>query len=264
MRAARQRSRKRRLNQSARMLATRAQQTLASIGLLRKSARAEFGSAAYVRHNQRRLEHLASLGLPLCGRSVLEVGAGIGDHTSFFLDRSCVVTITDARPENVRILRRRYPGAEIARLDLENPSGLADRTFEVVYCYGTLYHLGTPDIALRYLAERCSGQLLLETCVSKGVGDALNLTVEKKWMPSQAYSGFGCRPTRSWVFRELSELFPHVYSTRTQPAHEEFPLDWSGEDAHGRLTRAIFVASRERLESDSLIGTLPQRQVLCA
>jgi SAM-dependent methyltransferase len=245
------------------MLATRAQQVLGSVGLLRKSARAEFASAAYVRHNQRRLEHLASLGLPLCERSVLEVGAGIGDHTSFFLDRRCVVTITDARPENVRALRGRYPNAEIARLDLENPSGFEARAFEIVYCYGTLYHLRTPDVALRYLAERCSGQLLLETCVSKAAGEAVNLTVEKKWIPSQAYSGYGCRPTRTWVFHRLSELFPYVYSTYTQPAHEEFPLDWSRDDAEGHLTRAIFVASHEPLKSGFLTNTLPERQALC-
>lgn len=259
-----ERSGPKRLRHSSKTFSFRAQQALARIGLFRKSARADFGSAAYVRHNQRRLEHLASLGLPLCGRSVLEAGAGIGDHTSFFVDRQCVITTTDARLENVRALRRRYPRVEVAQLDLEHPSAFEDRVFEVVYCYGTLYHLGTPDLALRYLAKRCSGQLLLETCVSRGAGEAVNLTAERKWMPSQAYSGFGCRPTRAWVFRLLSELFPYVYSTRTQPAHEEFPLDWSGGDADGHLTRAIFVASREPLRSESLVPSLPERHTLCA
>ena len=38
-------------------------------------------SENYLRINGRRLEHLASLGLPLDGRTVLEVGAGLGDLT---------------------------------------------------------------------------------------------------------------------------------------------------------------------------------------
>jgi hypothetical protein len=50
-----------------------------------------FHSAHYQRHNQRRQEHLASLGLDISGATVLEVGAGIGDHTSFFLDRGCQI-----------------------------------------------------------------------------------------------------------------------------------------------------------------------------
>ncbi len=45
---------------------------------------ASFATDDYRRHNSRRLEHLATLGLDLAGRKVLEVGAGIGDHTSFF------------------------------------------------------------------------------------------------------------------------------------------------------------------------------------
>lgn len=191
------------------------------------------------------------------------MGAGIGDHTAFFLDRHCDVTTTDARPENVRTLARRYPKIEVAHLDLERPVGFVDRVFEIVHCYGTLYHLRTPDTALRYLASRCSGQLLLETCVSMGAGEAVNLTPEMKWIPSQSYSGYGCRPTRTWVFRRLTELFPYVYCTRTQPAHEEFPLDWSHDDGKTGLTRAVFVASREPLQSDLLIAEIPVRQVIC-
>ena len=51
-----------------------------------------FGNPADLRMNARRLEHLAGLGLPIAGRDVLEVGAGIGDLTSAFLDRGCQVT----------------------------------------------------------------------------------------------------------------------------------------------------------------------------
>lgn len=242
----------------------RVRQWLAAFLLLRSFSPASvFRSDTYLRHNQRRLEHLASLGLALCGRSVLEVGAGIGDHTSFFLDRECVVTVTDARLANVRQLRRTLPDSEVALLDLDGPAGFDGRLFEIVYCYGTLYHLRNPAVALRYLAERCNGQLLLETCVSKGLNDAVNLTPENQWVPSQAVSGIGCRPTRSWVFRTLSELFPYVYATTTQPAHPEFPLDWSQDVEDELLTRAVFVASRVPLQQRSLTPSLPEHQVRC-
>src|ERR1700689_2103588 len=65
-----------------------------------------FHSPNYLRHNARRLEHLASLGLDLHGRSVLELGAGIGDHTTFFLDRDCSVVSVEPRPENCHLFRQ--------------------------------------------------------------------------------------------------------------------------------------------------------------
>ena len=62
-----------------------------------------FKNPQYQRHNSRRLEHLASLGLDLHGKSVLELGAGVGDHATFFLDRDCTLTSLEPRPENCKI-----------------------------------------------------------------------------------------------------------------------------------------------------------------
>jgi hypothetical protein len=58
--------------------------------------------------NARRREHLAGLGLPIAGRDVLEVGAGIGDLTSFFLDRGCSVASIEPRPENRACFASQY------------------------------------------------------------------------------------------------------------------------------------------------------------
>src|SRR5882762_4963062 len=59
--------------------------------------------------NAARQAHLASLGLELEHKQVLEVGAGIGLHTPFFLERGCKVLVTDGNPENVGEIRRRLP-----------------------------------------------------------------------------------------------------------------------------------------------------------
>ena len=67
-----------------------------------------FRNPAYLRMNARRLEHLAGLGLPIAGRDVLEVGAGIGDLTSFFLDRGCQVTAIEPRAENRAYFATQY------------------------------------------------------------------------------------------------------------------------------------------------------------
>jgi hypothetical protein len=46
----------------------------------------------------------------------------------------------------------------------------------------------------------------------------------------------------------------------TQPWHEEFPLNWSQPPLSGRLTRAIFIASRRPIENPLLVKELPDSQ----
>jgi hypothetical protein len=221
---------------------------------------ASFNSWFYLRHTARRLEHLASLGLPLHGKSVLEVGAGIGDHSSFYLDRGCQMLITEARPENLAVLSTRYPGTRVRQLDLENPDQSLKEQFDAIHCYGVLYHLERPAQALEYLAARCRGLFLLETCVSHGSESAVNLCSEVQNDPTQAVSGQGCRPTRPWVVGELKKHFPHVYLPETQPSHPEFPIDWTARSGNASFTRAVFIASRAPLDNPLLKTEIPARQ----
>lgn len=223
--------------------------------------RIAFQSVEYLRIDQRRLEHLASLDLNLCDQTVLEVGAGIGSHTSFYLDRRCKVMATEGRIENVEILRERYRNedkVEVVRLDLSDPQSL-QRHFELVHCYDLLYHMEQPALVLAYLAKHCSGQLLLETCLSFGDDPAVNLVEEVASNSTQAMGGLGCRPTRSWVWDQLNTHFPFVYTTRTQPFHEQFPLNWHDAKTFksGKLSRAIFIASHVPLNNRNLLPYLP-------
>ncbi|HET6337405.1 MAG TPA: methyltransferase domain-containing protein [Polyangiales bacterium] len=225
------------------------------------SVLAPFANEHYNRHNQRRLEHLGSLGLPLHDRDVLEVGAGIGDHTTFFLDRGCKVVTSDAMPQNVRELRSRYPQLEVLQLDLDAELDLKTR-FDIVYSYGLLYHLGEPARALATMARLTGSMLLLETCVSFGDSLATNLVVEDR-NPTQAYNGTGCRPTRPWVMNELKKHFEHVYMPVTQPNHSEFPIDWSTPPpgTHAKsLFRSVFIASRNPLDNPLLVEGIPALQ----
>src|ERR1035437_1167761 len=134
-----------------------------------------FHSPFYLRHNQRRLEHLASLRLHLREATVLEVGAGIGDHTSFFLDRDCEVTSIEGRPENAELLAQTHPTVTLLQFDMDAPDPSFTREFDIVYCYGLLYHLRNPSTAIDWMAKRCRKLLLLETCVSYGERKPIHL-----------------------------------------------------------------------------------------
>ena len=228
---------------------------------LRGSPKEAFLSYHYQRHNQRRLEHLATLGLDIAGSTVLEVGAGIGDHTSFFLDRGCQVLSTDSRPENLDILRRRYPNLQVRRLDLDYPDAMTiNGLFDIVYCYGLLYHLKRPVQAIDFMNLHCRKMLLLETCVSFEDEDSLNPCTEDALNPSQSYTGRGCRPTRRWVYRQLKQHFDFIYLPITQPNHEEFPIDWKRSPSKHILTRSVFIASRQKLDNRHLTEEIPMQQ----
>ena len=224
---------------------------------------ATFAAKSYQEHNRARLAHLETLGLDLCEKRVLEVGAGPGDHTGFYTTRDCEVVSTDARAECIELLRARFPRQVTAHVvDMNHP--MPDfGAFDIVHCYGLLYHLERPDIAIRSMAAACRGLLLLETCVSMGREPDLNPVLENSQDFSQAFTGCGCRPNRSWVFKELKKSFMFVYLTRTQPKHLEFPLDWTGATTaqFGGLTRSVFVGSRTPLDSRMFSDVLLDRQV---
>lgn len=221
-----------------------------------------FGSARFQRINQKRLEHLASLGLEFAGLRVLEVGAGIGDHTKFFLDRGCQVVSTDARPEHLKAIRSRYPNIKVSHLNLDHPLASAniEETFDVVYCYGLLYHLKKPAEAIEFMSRLCKQVLLIETCVAFGDGESLHLAKESPDYPSASVSGYCCHPTRKWVYKRLRQHFEFVYLPTTQPNHEEFPIDWTLPPTESASIRATFVASRAPLDNPQLIESLPLKQ----
>lgn len=217
-----------------------------------------FRTADAVRINRARLEHLAGLGLDLEGKRVLEVGAGIGLHSSFFDDRGCDVTSTDGAPANVVEMQRHFPHRRCAVLDIDRACDLSTfGAFDLVYCYGTLYHLAFPERALAQLAQVCSGQILLETVVSPGDAASLPLVREPP-VANQAVGGIGCRPTRSWVMDRLRKCFGHAYTTLEQPDFPDFVDDWRVVEYSGNL-RAVFVGSKVELPNPQLTAQLPMR-----
>jgi SAM-dependent methyltransferase len=234
---------------------------------------ATFRNPHYQRHNRRRQEHLASLGLDLRGKTVLELGAGIGDHTTFFLDRDCKVVSVEPRAENCYLFAQTMStlvqtgykkglNSKLIRASVESLDRILQGNFDIVYCYGLLYHVADPEAVLELLARYSSGLFLLETCVSFGGHEMVNPIAEPQTDPSQSFDGTGCRPSRRWIFDHLRELFAHVYVPRTQPAHEEFPLDWTAPVQTAGYTRAVFVGARASLENPLLLVDLPDHQTV--
>ena len=110
------------------------------------------------------------------------------------------------------------------------------------------------------MADHCGDQLLLSTCVSMGNEDEMHRVNEQKLSPTQAFSGYGCRPTRVWIVNQLKKYFDFVYLPITQPSHPEFITDWKNKDHGGKLQRAVFIASRKPINNPLLVDGIPDVQ----
>ena len=155
----------------------------------------------------KRLNHLASLGLSLENKFVLEVGCGIGLLTDFFEGWNCDIVSTDGRPANVTENLRRYPhrAGRVFTADLDKiGSHKRFGEFDIVFCYGVLYHLSEPVIALANMALACAEMFLLDTRVNAIDNGEVNRFKERS-ADDQAMHGWASQPARDWIMKELQK-----------------------------------------------------------
>src|SRR5262245_43944423 len=173
--------------------------------------------------NEARMHHLYSLGLPFDGKRVLDVGSGVGHLARFLRQWGGRVTSIDGRKENVEIQRQRLPDTDAHVLNVETDSLTHLGRFDIVFCYGLLYHLENPIAGLRNIASVCDHFLALETIVCDCSAPVLGITDEPNVTWNQSLGSFGCRPSPSWVTMILNRIgFPYVYAPNAPPNHEDF------------------------------------------
>ena len=206
-----------------------------------------------------RMDHLESLGLPLEGTKVLDVGAGVGHLSQYFVKRGCDVTATDGRQSNIDRMRELYPTLKSAVCDVQTEPLSRLGMFDVVFCYGLLYHLESPVAAIRNMASVCGEILLLETQVCDHVLPVLRMGQEDT-SADQALTGMGGRPSPSYVTMILRNVgFEHVYAPKAPPAHPDFRFRWFSTGTTGKnhhSIRCVFVASRKKLPEERLVPLL--------
>lgn len=206
--------------------------------------------------NYARLNHLESLQIPVKGKTVIDVGCGVGHLAQYFVKRGCDVFCVDGRAEIISELQKRYPGLRSAIVDVEKTPLSNYGAFDIVFCYGLLYHLEDPLLSLQYLASACKETLLLETCITDHPHPLLHL-VEETATYSQSLTGIGCRPTPSYIVMALLRAdFRYVYVPKAPPQYVDFEFTWQGDLAHvrdGHNLRQIFIASRSEIPNSNLI-----------
>jgi SAM-dependent methyltransferase len=221
-----------------------------------------FDTPAALDINRARMTHLDFLGFPLEGKRILDVGCGVGHLAHFFLRRGCEVVCVDGRKENIVSLCARYPDVEAHVADVQTDPLIRFGKFEVVFCYGLLYHLANPLAGLQNMASVCGDLLLLETLVCDHSEPILYLVDEPKTY-NQALNFLACRPSPSYVTMAMNRVgFPFVYAPEEPPDHPDFRFEWRNNldyACDGHPLRCIFIGSRKELPNAKLCSLLARR-----
>jgi SAM-dependent methyltransferase len=181
-------------------------------------------------------------------RTALDAGCGVGHFSSRLRQMGLRVTAFDARPENVEDARRRYPGIEFHVADAEELRPQEFGVFDLVLCFGLLYHLENPLRALRRLRAMTGKVLLVESVCVPGRLPQLYLRDEAS-LPDQALNAVACYPSEGALVKMTYRAgFPVVYRPLHLPEHEDF------QGRLGRLPwRTVLVAPVAPIQDSSLL-----------
>src|SRR6266705_726996 len=95
--------------------------------------------------------------------TALDAGCGVGFFAKILQDAGLNVRGFDGRMENVEQACNRFPGIPFEQGDVENLEIRKLGEFDLVLCFGLIYHLENPLLAIRNLYALTAKCLLLES-----------------------------------------------------------------------------------------------------
>ena len=155
-------------------------------------------------------------------KTALDAGCGVGFFARILEECGLAVRAFDGRKENVEEARRRYQQILFEQGDIQDPGILRLGSFDLVLCFGLLYHLENPLLAIRHLRALTGRALLLES---------MCLSDEKPWMllrdepalEDQSLSDVAFYPSEGCIVKMLYHAgFSAVYRVAKLPDHVDF------------------------------------------
>jgi len=181
---------------------------------------------------------IAELKAVLGLETALDAGCGVGFFAQILQECGLRVRAFDGRMENVAEARKRFPGISFGQGDIENREILALGKFDLTLCFGLLYHLENPMLAIRHLRALTGKGLLLESMCIPGSGAGM-VWREEPPAADQSLTDIALYPSEACLVKMLYRAgFAAVYRVAELPDHDDFretPL-------HARRRTVLFAA----------------------
>lgn len=190
---------------------------------------------------------LGELKGPLGLQTAIDVGCGLGYFSGFLKSLGFDVTAVEGRKQNIEEAQRRFPDIRFFRYDAEDPAMRSLGKFDLVFCFGLLYHLENPFLAIRHLHAIAEKLLLVESVVFPGSQPSMAL-VDEGQTEDQGLNHIAFYPTEACLTKMLYQAgFPYVYEFFVRPEHPDF------QRGSSKLpSRAMLAASRTSLQTKSI------------
>lgn len=190
--------------------------------------------------------------------TALDLGCGVGHYSAALREIGFEVTAADARAQNVEEARSRHPEIDFRIVDAEDPSISQLGKFDLVVCFGLLYHLENPLRAMRNLSGLTDKVLLLGSIVV-AEDDPFLLLLDEPAGEDQSLRAVSCYPSEGAIIKMAYRAgFPHVYRFRELPNHEDFRAGVGRARARTMIaasvpaldSRLVVAAQEPRLHTD--------------
>lgn len=187
---------------------------------------------------------IAKLKQALSLSDALDAGCGVGFFSEVLAECGLNACGFDGRAENVAEARRRFPQIPFAEADIQDCSIGGLGGFDLVLCFGLLYHLENPLLAirnLRALTEKC---LLIESMCLPEEKSSMLLRDEPR-QEDQGLTDLACYPSEGSLVKMLYRAgFSAVYRVTQLPEHDDFR-----ETSDHWRRRTVLLASFESIDA---------------
>lgn len=152
----------------------------------------------------------------------VDAGCGTGFFCQTLAELGLDVCGFDGRSANVAEARKRFPQIPFETGDVQNPAITELGQFDLVLCFGLLYHVENPLQTLRNLKELTRKVLLIESMCVPGQESSWLLREEPR-VEDQSLTDVACYPTENALVKMLYRTgFAVVYRIVPLPDHEDF------------------------------------------
>jgi SAM-dependent methyltransferase len=180
-------------------------------------------------------------------KTAVDVGCGLGYFSGVLKSFGFDVTAVDGHQQNVDEEQLRNPDIRFLRFDAEDPEMRSLGKFDLVFCFGLLYHLENPLLAIRHLQAMTGTLLLAEGVIFPGDSPTMGL-VDEVSSDDQGLNHIAFYPTEAC----LQKMFycaglRFVYRFTTLPDHPDYHRKMSTPKI-----RTMLAASHQLITSPKL------------